>query len=61
MKMIAIDVLETGKGRNQIGTLKRANDTRWGSHLSSLRSLVLIFDATCFVLGNIIENGNSSS
>ncbi|XP_021800984.1 uncharacterized protein LOC110745211 [Prunus avium] len=28
--MIAIDELETGKGMNQIGTLQRAGDTRWG-------------------------------
>ena len=35
-KVIAIDDLEIGKGRNQIGTLKRVNDTRWGFHLSSL-------------------------
>ena len=35
-KVIAIDDLETSKGRNQIGTLKRVSDTRWGFHLSSL-------------------------
>ena len=55
-KMIAIDDLEIGKGRNQIGTLKRADDTHWGSHLSPLRSLVLMFDATCSVLENFIED-----
>ena len=60
-KMIVIDDLETGKGKNQIGTLKRADDTRWSSHLSSLRSLVLMFDVTCSVLENVIEDENSSS
>ena len=48
--MIVIDDLETDKGRNQIGILKRDGDTYWGSHLSSFRSLVLIFYVTCFVL-----------
>ena len=57
--MIANDDLEIGKERNQIGTLKRASDTRWGSHLSSFRSLVLMFDATCCVLEYVIEDGNS--
>ncbi|KAI5313774.1 hypothetical protein L3X38_042950 [Prunus dulcis] len=43
--MIAIDELETGKGMNQIGTLQSAGDTRWGSHLKSITSLVNIFSA----------------
>jgi hypothetical protein len=30
--LLAIDELETGKGTNQIGILKRAGDTRWSSH-----------------------------
>ena len=60
-KMIVIDDLETAKGKNQIGTFKRVDDTRWGSHLSSLRSFVLMFDVTCSVLENIIEDGNSCS
>ena len=58
---IAINDLETDKGRNQIGTLKHASDTRWDSHLSSLWSLVIILDATCSVLKNIIKDGNSFS
>ena len=36
VEMIAINDLETNKRINQIGTLKRVGDTRWGSHLSSL-------------------------
>ena len=59
--MIVIDNLEIGEGINQIGTLKHDGDTRWGSHLSSFRSLVLMFDAICSVLKNVIEDGNSSS
>ena len=49
--------LEIGKRLNQIGTLKRARDTRWSSHLSSLRSLKIIFEATCSILRSIISDG----
>ncbi|KAI5354886.1 hypothetical protein L3X38_007781 [Prunus dulcis] len=59
--MIAIDELETGKGMNQIGTLQRAGDTRWGTHLKSITSLVNMFSATCIVLINIIDNGTTYS
>lgn len=59
-ELLAIDELETGKGLNQIGTLKRAGDTRWGSHLGSIRSLINMFDATCSVLKKIIAEGNYS-
>ncbi|KAK8586634.1 hypothetical protein V6N13_010222 [Hibiscus sabdariffa] len=56
--MIAFEGLDTGKGKNQIGTLQRAGDTRWGSHLTSLRSLLKMFDSTFSVLKNIISDGN---
>ncbi|XP_008235741.1 PREDICTED: uncharacterized protein LOC103334540 [Prunus mume] len=46
---------------NQIGTLQRAGDTRWGSHLKSITSLVNMFSATCIVLINIIDNGTTYS
>ena len=49
--------MEIGKGLNQIGNLKRAGDTRWSSHLSSLRNLKIMFEATCSVLRNIISDG----
>ncbi|KAL7582886.1 uncharacterized protein LOC111912712 [Lactuca sativa] len=32
----SIGELESGRGLNQIGTLQRAGDTRWGSHLKSV-------------------------
>ncbi|XP_028104127.1 uncharacterized protein LOC114303186 [Camellia sinensis] len=41
------DEFETGKGKNQIRTLKRAGDTLWGSHLGSICSLINMFSATC--------------
>ncbi|KAG2666570.1 hypothetical protein I3760_15G069500 [Carya illinoinensis] len=45
--MIAIDELESGKGDNQISTIKRAGDSRWGSHFYSICSLLRMFEATC--------------
>ncbi|CAL5432987.1 unnamed protein product [Camellia sinensis] len=61
-KKLAIDdEFETGKGKNQIGTLKRVGDTRWGSHLGSICSLINMFSATCAVLRNIINDGSKSN
>jgi hypothetical protein len=57
--MIAIDELETGRGLNQIGTLQRAGDTRWGSHLRSVSSLINKFSSTCVVLLKIIDDGGT--
>ncbi|XP_071939797.1 uncharacterized protein [Coffea arabica] len=58
---IANGELETGRGLNQIGTLKRARDTRWGSHLDSISSLLKMFNATWVVLSNIAIDGGSYS
>ncbi|GAA0165378.1 hypothetical protein LIER_39970 [Lithospermum erythrorhizon] len=51
--------LEIGSGLNQIGNLQRAGDTRWGSHLKSVTSLITMFNATRRVLDHIIEEGNT--
>jgi hypothetical protein len=45
--------LKLEKWANQIGTLKRAGDTRWGSHFNSICSLIRMFDATCTVLEDV--------
>ncbi|XP_027171927.1 uncharacterized protein LOC113771550 [Coffea eugenioides] len=58
---IANGELEIGRGLNQIGTLKRARDTRWGSHLDSISSLLKMFNATCVVLSNIAANGGDAN
>lgn len=42
-RLIEVDELETGTGLNQIGTLQRAGDTRWSSHLRSTSSLIRMF------------------
>nr|XP_023915381.1 uncharacterized protein LOC112026946 [Quercus suber] len=55
--MIASNEIETGRGANQIGTLQRAGDTRWGSHFQSICSLINMFDATCKVINTISEEG----
>ncbi|XP_016178785.1 uncharacterized protein LOC107621265 [Arachis ipaensis] len=59
--LIANDQIVTGSELNQIGTLQRAGDTRWGSHLNSVRSLLCMFDATCEVLEKSTEEGNFST
>ncbi|KAL6491731.1 hypothetical protein OROGR_034096 [Orobanche gracilis] len=55
--LISIDELETGSGLNQIGTLQRAGDTRWSSHLRSVSSLIKMFSPTCEFLLKIVEEG----
>jgi hypothetical protein len=51
--MRAIVELETRKWANQIGTLKRAGDSRWSSHFNSICSLIRMFDATCTMLKDV--------
>ncbi|XP_075640587.1 uncharacterized protein LOC142612372 [Castanea sativa] len=53
--MIVSNEIETGRRGNQIGTLQRAGDTRWGSHFQSICSLIKMFDATCKVINTISE------
>ncbi|XP_042400838.1 uncharacterized protein LOC121990842 [Zingiber officinale] len=57
--LLNINELESGKGLNQIGSLQRAGDTRWSSHLKSISSLIKMFSATCEVLLNIIDDGTT--
>ncbi|XP_059456615.1 uncharacterized protein LOC132186648 [Corylus avellana] len=59
--MQAISELETGKGANQIGTLKRAGDSRWGSHFNSICSIIRMFDATCTMLEDVQREGGTYS
>ena len=46
----------TGKGLYQESTLKRAGETRWGSHYSSLLSLIRLFSPVICVLEHIVEH-----
>ncbi|XP_023766503.2 uncharacterized protein LOC111915032 [Lactuca sativa] len=54
--LLEIGEIESGKGLNQIGTLRRASDTRWGSHFRSVCSLLNMFDCTRVVLQGIIDD-----
>ena len=60
-ELISTGDLETGKGKNQVGTLKRHGDTRWSSHLNSLHSVIKMYDATCLVLKDIINDRSCKS
>ncbi|XP_062080346.1 uncharacterized protein LOC133785104 [Humulus lupulus] len=53
------DEIESGTWLNQIGTLKQARDTRWGSHLDSISSLLKMFNATCLQELNFAFNEHS--
>ncbi|XVF55581.1 hypothetical protein PTKIN_Ptkin06aG0047400 [Pterospermum kingtungense] len=50
-----------GRGANQVGTLQRARDTRWGSHLNSICSLMTNFSSSCTVVENVINEKTSYS
>ncbi|XP_010695082.2 uncharacterized protein LOC104907790 [Beta vulgaris subsp. vulgaris] len=52
--LLSIGEIESGRGVNQMGTLKRAGDTRYGSHLYSIRSLLKMFNAKVSVLEHIM-------
>ena len=54
MELLAeLNELETGRGANQIGTLKRSGDTRWSSHYDSVCSLIKLYKPTFLVLKDI--------
>ncbi|XP_058734040.1 uncharacterized protein LOC131605734 [Vicia villosa] len=57
--LLEIDEIVTGKCENQIGTLKRAGDTRWGSHFSSISSFINMYEATCSVSRKFAKEGLS--
>jgi len=59
--LLEIDELENGKGANQIGTLKRAGDTRWSSHFSYICSLINMYNATFLALEKITIDGSTYS
>ncbi|KAG8391554.1 hypothetical protein BUALT_Bualt01G0199700 [Buddleja alternifolia] len=42
VELISNDELEMGKGKKQVGIVQCPGDTQWGSHLRSLRSLLVV-------------------
>ncbi|XP_021724711.1 uncharacterized protein LOC110692023 [Chenopodium quinoa] len=57
----ASNMRDSGRGANQTSTLKRAGDTRWGSHLYSIHSLMKMFDATVLALEHISNDKSCNS
>nr|XP_029149630.1 zinc finger MYM-type protein 1-like [Arachis hypogaea] len=51
--------VSSGRGLNQETILKRAGDTRWGSHYGTILSLISIFSSVVEVLEVIEEDGNN--
>jgi hypothetical protein len=49
--------LQSGKGLNQETSLKRAGDTRWGSHYGTLLNLTIMFSSVIDVLEVIEKDG----
>jgi hypothetical protein len=60
-RLIELGDLETASGANQIGTLRRAGDTRWSSHYDSVCSLLRAYKATFLVLKDIATYKGSGS
>ncbi|KAI3463665.1 hypothetical protein Pfo_020328, partial [Paulownia fortunei] len=60
-ELTSTNELETGKGKNQIGTVQRPGDTRWSSHLRSLLSLLDMFDPILLILSEIINDKSTLS
>ncbi|XP_050378456.1 uncharacterized protein LOC126795730 [Argentina anserina] len=48
--------LETGRGLNQIRSLKRAGMTRWGSHFASISTLVHVFEEITQLLQSMMND-----
>ncbi|KAK9075585.1 hypothetical protein SSX86_003911 [Deinandra increscens subsp. villosa] len=55
-RLLEMGEISSGKGLNQVGTLRRAGDTRWGSHFNSVCSLIDMFTATTVVLEGIMDD-----
>ncbi|KAM2448905.1 hypothetical protein TB2_018412 [Malus domestica] len=51
--------LPSGQGLNQETSLKRASDTRWGSHYGTLVSLINMFSSIIEVLEMLVDDGVS--
>ena len=43
-EMLLTGEIESGKGANQINTVKRADDTRWSSNFTSITSLIRMYN-----------------
>jgi hypothetical protein len=60
-RLLAIDEVETGQGANQIRSLKRPGETRWGSHLGSICGLMDMFNPVSTVLQNLAADSSAGA
>jgi hypothetical protein len=60
-RLLAIDQIETRQGANQIRSLKRPGDTRWGSHLGSVSSLMHLFNPVKLVLEKLAADSTAGA
>ncbi|XP_076881542.1 uncharacterized protein LOC143529689 [Bidens hawaiensis] len=60
-ELLELGEIKLGKGENQATTLRRAGDTRWGSHYRYVCSLLNMFHSTHVVLKEIINDTYASS
>ena len=61
VRLLAIDEIETGRGANQIRSLKCPGETRWGSHLGSISSLMDMFNPVSLVLQNLAADSSAGA
>jgi hypothetical protein len=52
--------IPTGRGLNQKLSLRRAGDTRWGSHVGSFLHLIQLYPAVISMIGAVMEDGTTS-
>ncbi|XP_076950869.1 uncharacterized protein LOC143623983 [Bidens hawaiensis] len=55
-RLLELGEIKSGSGKNQVGTLRRAADTRWGSHYNSVRSFLNVFSVTRVIFEGIIDD-----
>jgi hypothetical protein len=60
-RLLAIDQIDTIQGANQIRSLKRPGETRWGSHLGSVSSLMHLFNTVRVVLEKLAADSSAGA
>nr|XP_043639431.1 uncharacterized protein LOC122610514 [Erigeron canadensis] len=60
-ELLELGEIKSGKGKNQVGTLRRVGDTRWGSHYNSICSLINMFGVTRAFLKGIMEDKTNNT
>ncbi|GAV89310.1 Dimer_Tnp_hAT domain-containing protein/DUF4371 domain-containing protein, partial [Cephalotus follicularis] len=58
-KALGSGEVTSGQGLNQETSLKRARETRWGSHYGALMNLILMFSSAIDVLEIVMMDGSS--